>query len=154
MSHLFRGMIRRNQQGAALLVALVIVLLISVLGASTMKRGAMEEKMGAGHYHKQMSFQASESAVESTLSDISLMQSARNAATARVSQDVNVPFPNTSAKVTYAFVGQRPAFGWSLDSTGGGASSFVITAVGEISSTGTSTTTQHGVYRVNPPSDN
>ena len=153
MSHLFPGTIRHKQQGAALLVALVIVLLISVLGASTMKRGAMEEKMGAGHYHKQMSFQASESAVESTLADISLMQSARMAANATVSQDVNVTIPNTTAKVTYAFVGERPPFGWSLDSTGGGASSFVITAVGEIPATGTSTTTQHGVYRVNPPSD-
>jgi hypothetical protein len=143
-----------NQRGAALAVALVIVLLISVLGAATMKRGTMEEMMGAGHYHKQITFQASESAVESTISDVGLLQSARAAANATASQVVSVPFNGVSASVTFAFVGERPALGWSLDSTGGGASSFVITAVGEVLSTGTSTTTQHGVYRVNPPSGN
>ena len=140
------------QQGAALFIALIVVLLVSLLGTTAMKRGAMEEQMGSGHYQKQITFQASESAVEATLADVSLMQSARQAADAWVSQGVNVPLPDIAAEVTYAYVGNRPAIGWSLDSTGQGASSFVITAVGRIVSTGASTTTQHSVYRVNPPS--
>ncbi len=143
--------IASRQSGAALFVALVVIVLVSLLGVSTMKRGSMAEQMGAGHYQSQIALQASESAVESTIGDIGIMQLARLASAATASENVNLSVSGVVAQVTYSFLGNRPAYGWSLDSTGQGASRFVITSLATIPSTGVSTTTQHGVYRINPP---
>ena len=64
----------KNQQGATLLVAMVILILVSLIGVTALKNASVEEQMAANLYMKNLTFQASESAVESTINDKDLLR--------------------------------------------------------------------------------
>ena len=51
-----------KQRGAALVVSLIILVVITVLSVSAMRSSTMETKVAVNHQFKQMSFQAAESA--------------------------------------------------------------------------------------------
>lgn len=56
------GMLR-HQQGAALIVALILLLIMSILGISSVRTTVMEEKMAAASYDRSLAFQAAEAAL-------------------------------------------------------------------------------------------
>jgi len=67
---------RRSQQGAALLVALVMVFMISVMGISVMRNSSLEHRMASNSIQSAVVFQAAESVVEMTLNDTASLTAA------------------------------------------------------------------------------
>lgn len=55
--------IRNNQQGAALIVALIMLVIMTMLGLSAMNTSVVEERMAGNLRNKQLSFDAAEAAV-------------------------------------------------------------------------------------------
>ena len=103
--------------------------------------------MASNLYQKNLTFQASESAVESTINDSTLIQQAITSNTP-VTQAVTVPIPNTTATVSYSAVGSGLAVGSSANLFSG--TRFMITATGEIPDLNARTVTVHGVVRLAP----
>lgn len=56
-------MFKRTQQGAALFIALIILLLVSMMGVSAMKGGLFHERMAFNAQSEEMTFQAAETAI-------------------------------------------------------------------------------------------
>lgn len=54
---------RRNQQGAILIVALVILLVVTVLGATAMRSATLEMRMATNSQERQQAFNAAEAAL-------------------------------------------------------------------------------------------
>lgn len=139
--------LRKEQQGATLFVALIILVVVSLIGVTAMKKASVEEQMSSNLYQKNLTFQASESAVESTINNTTLIAQAMNA-TAPVQQAVAVPVPNTTATVSYSSAGSGPAIGSSANLFK--ALRLMITATGEITAMNAKTVTVHGVVRLAP----
>lgn len=59
----------RNEEGAVLAIALILLLVITVVGLSTFQTTGLEEQMAANAQQKTISFQASEAAIEEALDD-------------------------------------------------------------------------------------
>lgn len=57
------------QRGAALFVALIILLIVSMMGVSAMKSGIFNEKMAFNAQASDLSFQAAETAINSVISE-------------------------------------------------------------------------------------
>lgn len=53
----------RSQRGVALIVALILLVVMTLLGLSAMRSVTLEEKMAANTYDRSLSFQAAESAL-------------------------------------------------------------------------------------------
>lgn len=137
----------KKQQGATLFVALIILVVVSLIGVTAMKNANVEEQMASNLYLKNLTFQASESAVESTINNTWLIQQAMNSP-APVEQTVQVPIPNTKATVSYAAAGQGMVPGSSAGLFSG--MRLMITATGEIPDLNAKTVTVHGVVRLAP----
>ena len=58
-----RPVMRRSQQGVALIIALVLLVTITLLGLSSMRNTGLQERMSANLYDRAIAFQASESAL-------------------------------------------------------------------------------------------
>jgi len=56
-------MTNMRQRGAALLVTMVILILVTLLGITAMKTAVLQEKMSGGHADKNLAFQAAEQAL-------------------------------------------------------------------------------------------
>ncbi|GLW61558.1 hypothetical protein Hthe01_19070 [Hydrogenophilus thermoluteolus] len=56
-------MSRKKEQGVALIVALVLLLVITLLGVSGVQNVALEEKMAAATFDRNLAFQAAEAAL-------------------------------------------------------------------------------------------
>ncbi len=53
----------RQQQGAALIVSMLLLIVITLLSLSSMRNTNLDTKIAVNHQHKQISFQAAESAL-------------------------------------------------------------------------------------------
>lgn len=137
----------QKQQGTTLFVALIILVVVSLIGVTAMKNANIDEQMASNLYQKNLTFQASESAVESTIYDSTLIQQAITS-NQPVTQAVTVPIPNTTATVSYSAVGSGLAVGSSANLFSG--TRFMITATGEIPDLNARTVTVHGVVRLAP----
>lgn len=143
-----------SERGATLFVSLVLLVLISLLGVNALKNASVEEQMSANLYQKNITFQASESAVETSLENIALLGTALGSNGAPVVQNMTTTVPGVTATVTYTYVGDGPAGGFSIgNGTGFAAAQMMITATGELAALNARTTTVHGVYRVSPAAD-
>jgi len=136
-----------KQQGATLFVALIILVLVSLIGVTAMKNANVEEQMASNLYQKNLTFQASESAVESTINNTTLIAQAMSS-NVPIQQNVQVPIPNTTATVSYASAGAGMAVGSSANLFSG--MRLMITATGQIPNLNARTVTVHGVVRLAP----
>lgn len=132
-----------KQQGATLLVAMVILILVSLIGVTALKNASVEEQMAANLYMKTLTFQASESAVESTIADKTLQRDTLTSFTPQ-HKDVDVEVPDTTATVSYKSNGVgAPPNGNSYGAFAGAR--IMITSTGQSTDTTTRTRTVHGV---------
>ena len=60
---------QQKQRGAALFVALIILLLVSMLGVSAMKGGLFHERMAFNSQAEEMTFQAAETAIGGVINE-------------------------------------------------------------------------------------
>jgi len=58
-----RPVMRRSQQGVALVIALVLLVTITLLGLSSMRNTGLQERMSANLFDRSLAFQASETAL-------------------------------------------------------------------------------------------
>lgn len=54
---------QKSQQGAALIVSLVILLVLTIIGVQSMESSVMEERMAGNYRDKRMAFEAAEAAL-------------------------------------------------------------------------------------------
>lgn len=71
----------RRQSGAALFVALVMLLLIAVIGVAGIRTVVMEKNMSTNNQYEMLVFQGAESVIEGVLADASVFVAAINTAT-------------------------------------------------------------------------
>ena len=133
----------QKQQGATLLVAMVILILVSLIGVTALKNASVEEQMAANLYMKNLTFQASESAVESTINDKALLRDTLTNETPQ-SKSVDVDIPHTTAHVSYKSNGLSDCTPGNSCGVFSGAR-VMITATGQSTDTSTRTRTVHGV---------
>ena len=124
---------------------MVILILISLIGVTALKNASVEEQISSNLYQKHVTFQASESAVENTIMDNTIISSALVSATP-IYRNVSGNVPNTSAEVEYMYVGTGPAQGYSQALFSGAR--LMITSTAQ--SADTRTRTVHGVVRLVP----
>ena len=140
------------ERGAALLVAMIMVFLLSVLGVAAMRGASLEGRLASNALHKEMTFQAAESSTDDVLSRGGLFE-------ARICRDgwQELPMPElstdgrtTGARLAYA--GQTHVRGFSI---GGpiAARRFVVEGRSELDGASTATVISQGVVMIGAADD-
>jgi len=134
-----------KQQGAALLIALIMLVILSMIGLTNMRSSALETRMAANSIEKDITFQAADSASEIALQNEQALSDKICSKTSLKSQINNINHGGqlaTDAEITYG--GVAAAVGYSLDS---GVSAFRFTSTGtsRMNETGTSTSITQGL---------
>lgn len=106
-----------RQRGAALMIAMVMIFMLSIMGLSVMRTSSLEKRMTGNAIQSSTTFQAAESATEQMLNSTATLS--RAAGNFRTIIDVDTdtihddaPLSGTSRIV---YVGTGPAFGFSSD---------------------------------------
>lgn len=137
------------QRGVSLLVSMVILILVSLIGVTALKNASVEEQISSNLYQKNLTFQASESAVEQTVLDNAIISGALTS-TGVVTKTVDTDVDHTTANVQYKFLGTAPALGYTQGVFAGAR--IMITSTAQ--SGDTRTRTVHGVVRLVPDLSN
>jgi len=144
----------RNQQtGAALMVSLVLIFMLSVLGVSAMRNATLENQLASNAAHKELTFQAAESAADSVLAieDIANEQAVENIICSQDPVSFTLSKLNADSKVETTveleYGGQSLPPGWSVGGPVSGRR-FVVTGESSIPSANTSTRIAQGVIAI------
>lgn len=109
----------KKQQGGALMVALVLIFMMSVMGISSMRSATLEKRMATNSVHKSTALQAAESATELAIGNTTNLTNALNNSgsevTATVSLNANTAL-TLGATVKYTGMGPPIGFGLGADS--------------------------------------
>lgn len=156
---------RRAQQGGALLVAMILIFMLSIMGVSSMRGSTLERRMASNSIQSATTFQGAESSNEMAINTTSNLSTAINIANV---QEVNEGIINPAAKVkvqhdlqqsvgmtsesAVQYVGDGPAYGYS---TGSGSSNFVaylfvIQSEARVDSIRSAGFVTQGAYRIAP----
>jgi len=144
-----------RQNGGALLVAMVMIFMLSVMGVSVMRSSTLEKKMTINAIQSSATFQAAESASNLALNNpdnLSLVHTA-GLDTRVVLQidEVNTGI-GLESRSTLEYVGRRAAEGFSL---GEGSSNFesllfIAKGVSAIDATRSQSNVEQGAFRIVP----
>lgn len=151
---------KRSQSGAALMVALVLIFMISIMGVSVMRNSNLEHRMASNSIQSSIVFQAAESVVEKTLNDSGALTAAfkaigtdceGNTVDWDVSLDGNdIAGLNTTAEIRFTRTALAPGF-----SSGQFVSLYFVTRGGsEIASARAESAIIRGASRVVPAAAN
>ena len=99
----------KKQSGAALIVALVLLLVITMLGISAVSTSSLEILMAGNSQYSQQAFQAAESAIESEIALGNLSTSLNRISAYSYPNDASA-----STQTQYVIAGEVPAGGYSL----------------------------------------
>jgi len=86
-----------NENGATLVVALIMLVLISLIGVSSLRGAAVVEKLSANDHQKNLTFQASESAASIALQNDALISEALISGTAKTNT-IDTKLDNVTAQ--------------------------------------------------------
>jgi len=113
-------MMRRHagrEGGAALLVAMVLIFMLSIMGVSVMRSSAIEKRMATNAAQSTTTLYAAESVTEQMLNSSAVLRDAgqnrrlvRTVPTSSVRDDIGL---ETDAEIVY--IGDGPAFGFSSE---------------------------------------
>lgn len=141
-----------RQEGAALIVSIAIIFVISILSVSSMRESTLEGQLAANAFQKEITFQSAESASDIVLA---IEDSSQSMAVESfickddekfLMDDLSVPdVQNTSVTVGYA--GQALVTGWSLGGPVGGRR-FVVTGKSELPGANTTTQISQGIIAI------
>ena len=92
---------RSKQQGAALVVSLIILVVLTIIGITAMRTSTLEERMSGNMQDTLKAFSAAESALDRAFSDEMGLTTSDSAAPVSNSYNYN----NTSVTVTSTFLG-------------------------------------------------
>ena len=144
-----------TQRGGALLVAMVMIFMLSIMGASVMRSSTLEKRMATNAIQSSATFQAAESASNLALNKPVNMTTAY---TAGLNKNVVLAIDEVQADIglesrsVLEWVGTGAAPGYSL---GEGTSGFeglyyVSTGVSAIDAAHSQSTVEQGAYRIVP----
>lgn len=155
MQQLPRTNLPGNERGATLVVSLILLILISLLGANSMRNATVAEKMSSADHQKNITFRASESAANQSLSTTDIISEAIIAGTPIFKNiDSNSPdttVANTTTDVTYMHVGSGPVLNASIGANGFTGERIMVTSTASLTSDTRSTAeTVHGVVLMVP----
>jgi len=137
-----------REQGAALMVAMVMIFVMSLLGVSAMRSGTMEGRMVANTFEKDLTFQAAESATDFIIADDTNLEDViclPNAVRSDVNQLESGAILETTVDVLYG--GESVAIGYSLDS-GFTAMRFTASGTSTLVESGTASSITQGVFLI------
>jgi|GEM_PF-6097735 len=106
-----------NERGATLIVALILLILISLIGVTSLKSAAVAERMSAAGHMRNITFQASESAATEAIRNTGLI-SQTIIADNSISWDGHTAVDNTAAEVVLTPVGASVLLGNSIGAGG------------------------------------
>jgi len=144
-----------RQKGGALLVAMVMIFMLSVMGVSVMRSSTLEKKMAVNAIQSSATFQAAESASNLALNDPGNLSLAHTTGldTRVVLQidEVNTGI-GLESRSTLEYVGRRAAEGFSL---GEGSSNFesllfISKGVSAIDTARSQSNVEQGAFRIVP----
>ncbi len=144
-----------TQRGGALLVAMVMIFMLSVMGASVMRSSTLEKRMATNAIQSSATFQAAESASNLALNKPLNLTTAYSAG---LNRNVLLPIAEVQGDIglesrsVLEWVGTGAAPGYSL---GEGTSGFeglyyVSTGVSAIDAARSQSTVEQGAYRIVP----
>ena len=139
-----------NQRGATLIVALILLVLISLIGASSLKNASVAEKIAAAGYQRNLTFQSSESAAMQVVNNENFISQAMVAAAA-ITPPIDTNMDNTEAKLTITPTGVGTLLGNSINGSGMSGQRIMVTSKSWLASdTNSATQTVHGLVRMVP----
>ncbi len=150
-------------KGSALLVALILLFMLSLMGLSSMRSSVLETRMASNSIQTASTFQSAESVNELAIND---PENFENALAAADIEDVRAGIINDSTKVqaeydlldsaelenstTIQYVGISPAYGYSSGINGFVGYSFVIESEAKVDSVRVRSGVTQGAYRIAP----
>lgn len=140
-----------KQQGAVLLISLIVLVVMTVLGISLVSNSTIEERISANHMNEQLTLHASESATEIMVDDTDTLAAALVSPTPiTVSVDVGNSAIVASAELSYN--GAANPSGWSMGVNQGTFMAHTIKTVGTATkaNANATTTTAQGISRLGP----
>lgn len=143
---------QKRQDGAALLVAMVMIFMLTILGISAMRDSTLEGQLAANSVHKEVTFQSAESAadlilsIEDPLNPEAVEQVICRDPVKFTKNDLSVPDVQvTTVELEYA--GQSLPTGWSFGGPVGGRR-FVVSGESTLIEANTSTKITQGVVAI------
>lgn len=135
----------RRQGGAVLMIAMILIFILSILGVAAMRGASLEGQLASNSVHKEITFQAAESASDSVFStDGKLESMICNDEPETLSQNTLGQSANQLTSSVLEYGGQTVALGNSVN----GAISyrrFVVTGTSSLPDVNTSTTIVQGM---------
>jgi len=144
----------KKQQGGALLVAMVMIFMLSIMGISVMRSSTLEHRLAINAIRTAATFQAAESASNHALNKVERLTNAYDAGLNGRIVVSEVPVGNAdymNSRSTLSYVGDTPIAGFS---TGEGnnfeALVYVATGISSMPDANTQSTVEQGAYRIVP----
>lgn len=142
-----------SQRGGALLVAMVMIFMLSIMGVSVMRSSTLEHRMAVNAIRTAATFQAAESASNLAINNHVNMTAAQimgiNGRHIVSTISVNTSVTNLASNSSLSFTGEA-----SLPEgfSGGEFETlyFVATGVSSMTNSGTQSTVEQGAYRIVP----
>ena len=153
---------RHKQEGAVLLVSLLILLLVTLIGFATLETSTLESKMATARELKEISFQTAEAIIEESTADMGYLGRALNAHLADPNDptwptDPNHIYPdydagdrvlNAGGESTMRFITNASTIGYSMRKGSAGLETYYYEAQGvsSLANTNISNTHVQGVF--------
>lgn len=141
-----------KQQGAALLVSMVLIFMLTILGIASMRDATLEGQLAANAVQKEVTFQSAESATDTVLA-INDTDDEKAIESVICMPDVEFVLDDLSeadvqdTNVTLAYGGRSLPTGWSLGGPIGGRR-FTVTGESNLPSASTGTKISQGVVAI------
>ena len=126
-----------HQSGAVLIVSLIMLLLLTLIGATGMQNTALEEKMAGNMRDKNLAFQAAESALKDAETSLAVLPTFYNTGTGGTASTAGYysstsTIPTASAILTDSFWTSQPTHTSSVTTLGNGISTpvYIIQEIG------------------------
>jgi len=154
-----------TQRGGALLVALILIFMLSLMGIASMRGSTLERQMANNSIQSATTFQAAESANEMAINNRDNLTNAINVADIKAVNSGDIDASNTvtvnidlqqnvglQSEVVLQYIGDGPAYGYSA---GIGGSNFVayryeIRSESKVEAVRSRAYVTQGAYRVAP----
>jgi hypothetical protein len=141
-----------SQRGGALLVAMVMIFMLSIMGVSVMRGSTLEHRMAVNAIRTAATFQAAESASNFAInSHVHMTEAHKKGLNGRyiVSTDsVNPDVASLASNSSLSYTGTTLVGGFSAGEFGGLV--FVATGVSSMENSGTQSTIEQGAMRIVP----
>jgi len=146
----------KSQRGGALLVAMVMIFMLSIMGISVMRSSTLEHRMAVNAIRTAATFQTAESASNFALNKVENLELAYeaglNKGTVLLMADLNREELGMQAESRITYVGETLAPGYSMGEGGNLFEAIVYVATGESSMPNASTQSsiEQGARRIVP----